>query len=169
MTRLAAEEMTGWLLRHHGLEGWRVEWSGKRRVAGTCRRKDRVVTLSWPIVEVNGERAVREIILHEIAHALTSGGHTAMWRMVAKAIGGTGSRAVPEWVKMPVGVKRLRCRVCMAEVEVYRKLKRRHSCMSCGGPRFNSDYVLEEVDCDAGAGEGEGARGSDGVRPVHAG
>jgi hypothetical protein len=95
-----AEQLAYSLLEKHGLSGrpssdwiststgWRVIWESSWLVrAGRTNRILRWIHLSQPIVELNDEAAVRNLILHEIAHALTSGGHDIDWQMMCRKIG----------------------------------------------------------------------------------
>lgn len=87
------------LLDRHGLATWPLVWQPYWYVdAGRCYRplshprapKNGWIHISIPFVLVNPEENVMEIVLHEIAHALTHGGHEEMWQAVAKAIGCSG-------------------------------------------------------------------------------
>lgn len=79
------------LMDQHGLpqRGWVFRWGfGKRRLGSVSERihpgrpTQRVLRLSTHLVRLNNESAVREVILHEIAHALVGlkHGHGPAWR-----------------------------------------------------------------------------------------
>lgn len=58
--------------------------------AGYCWRRGRVIFLTRDYLMDTDVRNIRETILHEIAHALSDGDHTPIWRRKLKEIGGTG-------------------------------------------------------------------------------
>lgn len=96
------------LLEHHGLGGWTVRFDRAKTRAGSCRFRDREITLSAHLTQLHSVDDVRDTILHEIAHALVGPGHghDRLWRATAQAIGSSGQRCssadapqVPgEWV-----------------------------------------------------------------------
>ena len=66
------------LMRQHGLAdlGWRFRFDHARRRFGSCKYREKAITLSRPLTLLNGEAEVRDTVLHEIAHALCPGdGH----------------------------------------------------------------------------------------------
>jgi hypothetical protein len=91
------EELADRLLAEHGLadQGWTFAWSSRfTRVLARTEYRDRVVRFSLPDAESDGPENVRQILLHEIAHALA--GHAAQhgpaWRATARSIGYSGGR-----------------------------------------------------------------------------
>lgn len=91
--RLAdAETLTLSLMSRHGLDfwawRWRLRWMQSKRYAGRCNYGLREIALSAPIVKANGKHAVVNLILHEIAHALTTEKHDHKWMDKLKEIGG---------------------------------------------------------------------------------
>lgn len=83
--RLARE-----LMNRHGLldSGWRFQFDHARRRFGTCRYREKTITLSKPLTLLNAEAEVRDTILHEIAHALCPGdGHGVRWKAACRRIG----------------------------------------------------------------------------------
>lgn len=75
-------------MAQHGLAGWSFRFDHARRRFGSCRYRERVITLSRPLVLLNGVDEVRDTILHEIAHALTPGdGHGGKWKSACRRIG----------------------------------------------------------------------------------
>jgi hypothetical protein len=91
------------LLHAHGLQDWVVEFGHARRQFGACLRRQKTIRLSAPLVRMNTVAQVTNTILHEIAHALTTGGHTKAWKATALAIGCDGQRCyVADEVRLPI-------------------------------------------------------------------
>lgn len=129
------------LLNQYGLTGWRVEFDRAKTRAGQCRYRDRVISLSAPLMRLQGEAEVRETVLHEVAHALagSSAGHGPAWQTIAMRIGASGNRmlsakAVPrkDWVG-----------TCPAGHEAHRH-RRPSQPLSCGqcSRTFSPDALL---------------------------
>lgn len=133
------KDMAEKLLAEHGLGGWTVQWSRARQQAGRCDRKGRVILLSAPLMSVWTPAQARDTILHEIAHALTTGAHNAEWKRKCAEIGaipsaswgGRGERVLP-------GKWRGTCPAGHVVFREYRP-KGRISCSRCSrifDPRF---------------------------------
>ncbi|HYO07513.1 MAG TPA: SprT-like domain-containing protein, partial [Tepidisphaeraceae bacterium] len=81
MNLYAARLLTRSLMNQHGLSDWRFDFDHARRRFGSCRPRQKLITLSRHLVFLNEEPEVRDTILHEIAHALTPGdGHGRRWK-----------------------------------------------------------------------------------------
>ena len=81
------------LMDEHGLYGWRIVWDNARKRGGQCRYNTRTISLSRLIVPTWEDAEIRNVLLHEIAHALTPGhSHDAVWRRKLISMGGDGSR-----------------------------------------------------------------------------
>lgn len=80
------------LMDAHGLADWTLRFDNAKRRAGMCDRAGKVISLSFPLMSVWTEAQRADTILHEIAHALTSGGHNAEWRQMCRTIGADPAR-----------------------------------------------------------------------------
>lgn len=81
------------LMDEHGLYGWNIVWDNARKRGGQCRYATRTISLSRLIVPTWEDAEIRNVLLHEIAHALTPGhSHDAVWRRKLISMGGDGSR-----------------------------------------------------------------------------
>jgi SprT-like family len=69
-----ARQVAESLPQSHGLQDWVIEFGQAKRVFGVCLRRKKIIRLSAPLVELNTVTRVTNTILHEIAHALTTGG-----------------------------------------------------------------------------------------------
>jgi predicted SprT family Zn-dependent metalloprotease len=136
---LAMEHMARW-----GLDGWTFRFDGALRRFGACDHRGRTITLSRHLVALNGPDAVRDTVLHEIAHALVDPrhGHDAVWRAKAAEIGadprGTYGAEVaqprPRWIGT--------CPGCGQQVGRVRRPGAARSCSACGGGRWDRRFVL---------------------------
>lgn len=82
------------LMREHGLTGWRFKFDAARKRGGLCSHSEKTISLSRYLAPAWGDAEVRDVILHEIAHALVGPGmgHGVVWQRKLLSIGGTGSR-----------------------------------------------------------------------------
>lgn len=77
----------------HGLHDWHGELDNARRRFGVCKLRNKVISISRPLCELNVESEVRDTILHEIAHALAwrrhgeNCGHDHRWKAICKEVG----------------------------------------------------------------------------------
>lgn len=82
-------------MHRYGLtqSGWTFKWDRAKSRNGRCDYNRRVISLSFPLTSQREEAAVRNTIIHEIAHALTPGaGHGEVWRRKFIQMGGDGKR-----------------------------------------------------------------------------
>jgi predicted SprT family Zn-dependent metalloprotease len=90
----SARRLARTLMTQHGLNHWRFEWDNAKGRFGACHFGDEKITLSKHLVLLNSEDEVRQVMLHEIAHALVGRGHhhDAVWARKARSIGYLGKR-----------------------------------------------------------------------------
>ena len=147
MDLIAAERMARKLMLEHGLYGWNFKWDNAARRFGQCNYSTSTISMSRRLTVQRTEDAVRNTILHEIAHALTPGaGHGPRWRAKALAIGCNGKRCSddsvevkPNWIgKCPKGH--------MAGTRLRRPSAnaRPRSCGKCS-PVYNPAYLISWV------------------------
>jgi predicted SprT family Zn-dependent metalloprotease len=84
------------LIRLHGLHllGWRAEVDNAKRRLGLCSHRKRVISLAHLHCLHSSPEAIRNTILHEIAHALVGPGkgHGPAWQAMASKIGARPER-----------------------------------------------------------------------------
>jgi len=131
------------LLDTHGLLAeWRFEWDRATTRFGQCDHRTKRITLSKYLTERASDEDVEQVLLHEIAHALSGSreGHGASWRSIARTIGYTGGRThqlAPaheraKWLgRCPSGHEIIR----------FRKPGRPTSCAKCN-PRFERSHLI---------------------------
>jgi predicted SprT family Zn-dependent metalloprotease len=100
------------LLVSHGLSGWSFAYNRRKRTLGLCVYHRRTLELSLHFVERNGVAAIRDTLLHEIAHALVGPGHghDAAWKRQCVVIGARPVRC--GHADMPEGRWQARCEGC---------------------------------------------------------
>lgn len=145
MDTLQAQKLARELMDIHHLQGWRFAYDNAVRRFGCCHYTTRTISLSRKMVELNNEDSVRDTILHEIAHAIAGGnaGHGPKWIYTAKSIGCTGERCYSRAVTQTVPPRyTATCAYCGYVSKRHRKPSCRYSCSTCGGGRFNENYLL---------------------------
>jgi predicted SprT family Zn-dependent metalloprotease len=83
------------LMAHHIIEGgWSFGFDHAKMRAGLCDFKKKRISVSRYLAARYDDDEVRQILLHEIAHALagSKAGHGPKWRTIAKQIGYDGKR-----------------------------------------------------------------------------
>lgn len=136
--RLARAEMT-----RAGLgPEWSLAWDHARRRAGRCVFATKTISLSKPLMKLYDEAAVREVVAHEIAHALVGPGHNhdAAWRAAARRLGSTGRSSLPATLPSPPPTWVGTCPNGHT-VGRYRTPTRTQSCSRCCR-RFDRRYLI---------------------------
>jgi predicted SprT family Zn-dependent metalloprotease len=128
-----AKTMALQTMARHGLEGWAFDFDGARRRLGACWPQRRRITLSRHFVTLNSPDLVRDVILHEIAHALTPGaGHGPVFKRKARELGCNPNACVRSSELIPAPARfTLRCPHCGRSWPRYRRPKGRLACGSC--------------------------------------
>ena len=88
--------LTRQILAQHGLD-WQVKADHARRRAGACHHAKKTITLSRVLLPLYPKEAVRNVILHEIAHALAGAraGHGPKWKKIATQLGASPRAKLP--------------------------------------------------------------------------
>ena len=88
MTKNEIYPMVKWeMSRYWQLDGWKVDLRWYSRLLGLCSFRDRRISLSVNLVSTNSKEIVRQVLLHEIAHALTHAGHNKKFWAKFKELG----------------------------------------------------------------------------------
>lgn len=144
METYKAAELARTLMNENGLRDWLFEFDRAARRFGACYYGRKKISLSEKLTVLNSEAAVRETLLHEIAHALTPNdrGHGKEWARACWKLGIPANRCFDSSVETPKGQWRATCIVCGKEHTMHRRPKNRRSCR-CLGKAFNPATVLE--------------------------
>ncbi|UFU06826.1 SprT-like domain-containing protein [Ruania halotolerans] len=137
-----ALELGRQLLNEHGLTEWQLRLDSARRRAGLCRYDTRTISLSRHLVPLLDDDAVRDTVLHEIAHALAGprSGHGPRWRQIAVEIGASGQRCLPADAPAPPAPWEGYCRAGHVH-QRYRRPTRPLACARCAR-RFTPEHLI---------------------------
>ena len=130
------------LMSRHGVTGWTFGFNRGKRTMGLCRYKEKRIELSYHFVIRNVAEEVRDVILHEIAHALAghAAGHGPKWRARCREIGARPERCGK--ATMPVGRWAAKCSACTQLFTRHRRplRGRTYSCGKCGPERGSLEF-----------------------------
>ncbi|MEX2540753.1 MAG: SprT-like domain-containing protein [Trueperaceae bacterium] len=121
------------LMQEHGLADWTFGFDRAKRRLGACWLHRKRITLSRDFVALNDLTVVRDVVLHEIAHALTPGdGHGRVFKRKARELGCSGSSCISgsSVVSSPPRFI-LECPHCGRSWPRYRKPARKLACGAC--------------------------------------
>lgn len=143
---LADAELLGKQLIQAHVPGWTLGFDNSVRRFGICYYKTKHISLSSHLVALNNSIDVRDVVLHEIAHAIAGykAGHGSLWRQVAQRLGCTSTRCYGSHVVVPVGKWIAMCPNCS---KVFRRVRPPHRARSCGScsPTYDARFALNYV------------------------
>lgn len=133
-------------MNEHGLVEWSVRIGSAKRTLGSCRHRDRTISVSLPLAQVNTMAEVEDTILHEIAHALCppQAGHGPEWRRMARSIGAKPEARSSGSVPITPSIMG-ECPNCYRAVYRHRRSPKAacgYCCRRHNGGRFSSEYLL---------------------------
>ncbi|WP_425483384.1 SprT-like domain-containing protein [Isoptericola sediminis] len=131
-------------MNDHGLSDWTFRWDRAVRRAGLTRHRDRVISLSTPLMRQFPRDEATNTILHEIAHALVgpTHGHGKVWKAKAAEIGARPERCYDSSIARVEGDWTGECPVGHTR-DLHRAPKNlRVSCGTCSPRRFDETYLL---------------------------
>ena len=138
MTQTETRQLALQLMRQHGLHDWAFAFNHARRNLGICRYDTKRIELSRHFVQANDQAAIRDTILHEIAHALAGhrAGHGPKWKAICRQIGAKPQRLDRE-ATMPAGRWQAICPGCKQVMHRHRRPMRGrvYVCRRCGSKR----------------------------------
>ncbi len=132
------------LLIEHGLSDWQAQLDRARRRAGSCRYQERVITLSATLLPTYPREQIRDVILHEIAHAQVGDGHGhgPVWQQAASRLGANPKARLSANLPRPPATWVGTCPRCGRSRELYSAPRRVVSCGACDR-NFDGKLVLE--------------------------
>ena len=132
---------------------WSVTVNRRKRAFGLCSYTKKEISLSTYLVPVMTDKAIKDTIIHEIAHALTKGhNHDRVWQRKCLELGGNGQRCgnYNKYIEGKEGRKdilsqvskyTLTCPVCGFTTYMGRNPKRSYGCSEHGG-YYDPKYKL---------------------------
>ncbi len=131
------------MAEHLDVEVWSFKWDNAKRRAGLCNYRDKTISISTYHAQVHSLDETMQVVLHEIAHALSgkTAAHGKEWLATAKSIGYraekfTGKEIASEfapWVGLcPAGHEHFR----------YRKPTRALACGLCGRAFSKANLIV---------------------------
>jgi predicted SprT family Zn-dependent metalloprotease len=148
MELIEARELALSLMKQHGLEyRFRFEFDNAKQRFGSCSFYPRFITLSKHLVQLNDYEAVKDTILHEIAHALVGPGygHCWVWKRMAIEIGCNGKRCYSS--EDTILVERTliaKCPNCGKEYGRFRMPRKQYSCGKCVDVPYQERLLIFE-------------------------
>ena len=136
MNQYKAKHLARDLMLKHGIAHWDFGFDRSVMRFGICYIKKQRISLSALLVELNEEPEVRDVILHEIAHALAglNEGHGPKWKQVCRDIGAIPKRCYSRiTVTQPKAKLHAVCGVCRHEAFRNRmpNNNRKYACGKC--------------------------------------
>ena len=131
VNEFAQEQLQKW-----GLRRWRIVWGKAKKQLGLCVYDKELIRLSVVCLEAYGVEAMKNTVLHEIAHALAPGdGHGRIWRQWCEAVGADPSRLYDAGDAYKAIAKKhtkwtATCQNCG---EVYKRMRYQRGFCPCGG------------------------------------
>lgn len=156
-----AEHLALDLMNAHGLfkEGWSLSWDSAVKRFGSTRwmgGRPYKITLSRPLIPLCTREEIQDIILHEIAHALTGlergDAHGAKWKQTALRIGAKPNRCMSTADKQMPAKYILRCRNCGHEWRRHKRSKHMGTsactlcCRKYNRGKYDPKYILEVIE-----------------------
>jgi predicted SprT family Zn-dependent metalloprotease len=149
------------LMAQHGLHDWSFAYNRRKRALGVCYCSKKIIQLSTYFVDHNEDHYVRDIVLHEIAHALAgkAAGHGYLWKLKCMEIGAKPDRVCCDpAVKMPEVnhnvVYKAECPRCKQVYKKYRlskNLRNPNARFYCAMPSCKRSMVRVFFHKDGGA------------------
>lgn len=94
MDAYSTRQMAQALIRENGLVGWTFSLNNNKTRVGVCKYRYKRIEASALFIKNMTEAQVRNVITHEVAHALVGygHGHDAVWARMHRSLGGDGKR-----------------------------------------------------------------------------
>lgn len=153
-TTTQAQLLISRLIVKHGVGNYdikMVQRCKKRITIARCNRKSEYFEFVIHYATHLTDTDFIELILHEIAHALTPGhGHDRVFRNMCYRIGGHPAatsnfqyavKTAPSYLQKKVNYI-YKCPVCPSEMKTTKKLKRTYSCAECSPRVYNTDFAM---------------------------
>lgn len=121
-----------------GMNKWKLCFNRTKKNLGICDHDQKIIFLSIYLLKYNKYKIIKDIFLHELAHALIGykHNHNEKWKRAAKLLGCSETEAIYQnpdliWI-LPEYIGE--CRSCNLETKRYNKpyKNREYYCCNCG-------------------------------------
>lgn len=145
MNLFAAETLAKDLIMQY-VPHYRFGWMNEKRTNGRCEYRTRTIRLSRHLTPLRTDAAVRQTIMHEIAHALTQGsGHGREWKNQMRAFGLSPNRCSQDAPDISSIAKyKVVCATHGITGHMHRKPRVARSCGKCSR-KYDARYLLSVV------------------------
>lgn len=132
----------------HGLVGWRITWDRAKRRAGACNYAKRTLSFSRALMPLYPRDVMRDVVLHEVAHALAGprAGHGPRWKETALRIGASPKALLPGWLPATPAKWVGTCPRCGRQRNLHRAPRRVTACGACS--RKFDPALIFNWECD---------------------
>jgi predicted metal-dependent hydrolase len=138
--------------KHKELKYWTVALNKRKSAFGVCNYTKKQIQLSEILIPIMKDEAIKDTIIHEIAHALTKGhNHDKVWKAKCIELGSDGKRChgiekyidgkCQQIVLEKIAKYTLVCPHCGEKYHRYRKPRKIPSCGKHGN-YYNKKYEL---------------------------
>lgn len=132
MTPQKAANLAHRLFQTYSLDGWTFKLNRARTYYGICHLAHNRIELSKYFIEIESDRNIKVVLLHEIAHALTpeDGGHGKKWKEKCVEL---GIEPIMRLKLKPLpALYNASCILCGAEYRKNRRAAKKLYCKFCG-------------------------------------
>lgn len=130
------------LINHYVGNEWQFAYDRAVRRLGLCNYQKRLISVSRHFAATASEEEFRQIVLHEIAHAIVGPGvgHGPLWQKTARSIGYEGGRTVKR--ELPVSAPWQGLCPAGHRHERFKRPARDLACGACSN-RFSRTNLIE--------------------------
>lgn len=127
----------------HGLTGWKIVWDSAKRRAGACNHSKKTLSFSKSLMPLYPKDVQRDVVLHEVAHALAGpkAAHGPKWKQKARAIGASPKALLPGWLPASPAKWVGHCPRCGQARHLHRSPRRVVSCGACS-KKFDRNLIF---------------------------
>ena len=134
--------------KHSELDLWRFSFENYKKSFGRCNYTTRTISISSYLCDSMTDIAIKDTLIHEIAHALTPGhGHDNVWRRKCAELGGVPERTASLSKSLIEGAilqskYTLTCPCCGYKIPKHRAIKHSISCGICHPGGYNEKFKM---------------------------
>jgi predicted SprT family Zn-dependent metalloprotease len=149
---VSAQQLAEKMMKEASLSDWSFCFDRAKKRFGQCNYARKIISLSRHLVELNSESVVKDVIIHEIAHAIAGhkAGHGKKWKTCVEKMGGVAERCYnAENVKTPTLKYTLFCRNCETKMQrqkrpgLFHGLACKACCKAHNNGKFSRKFLLE--------------------------